>query len=166
MPSLRRSVLIALTLFVLDAFVTNQGFFALLAIPGLVFIRVPFILAARKDAALFNNRVARAWVYAAMAAASLVTNALNNAHARRQAGRVIAACGRFQAEHGRFPDTLERLVPGYLPAVPRAKFVLGPWSRFRYDIMPDGRHWLEYTALPPFGRPHYVLEEGRWGYLD
>ncbi|WP_342375445.1 hypothetical protein NVS55_29685 [Myxococcus stipitatus] len=84
--------------------------------------------------------------------------------ARRNAEQLIAACRAFQARHGRFPEALQELVPDFLPELPRAKYE-GPEFGFTYDASPD-RHVLGWTELIPFGRPFYVLEEDRWGYLD
>lgn len=84
--------------------------------------------------------------------------------ARRNAEHLIAACKAFQARKGHFPETLEELVPDFLPELPRAKYD-GPEFGFTYDTSP-GRHVLGWTEMIPFGRPFYVLEEDRWGYLD
>ena len=86
--------------------------------------------------------------------------------ARKNADVLIAACRAFQAKHGRFPTTLEELVPDFLPALPRAKYD-GPHFGFTYEPNADStRHVLGWTEVVPFGRPYYVLEEDRWGYLD
>jgi hypothetical protein len=86
--------------------------------------------------------------------------------ARKNADVLIAACRAFQAKHGRFPATLEELVPGFLPELPRAKYD-GPHFGFTYEPNGDStRHVLGWTEVIPFGRPFYVLEEDRWGYLD
>ncbi|QSQ13815.1 hypothetical protein [Myxococcus landrumensis] len=84
--------------------------------------------------------------------------------AQRGAESLIAACRAFQARHGRFPEVLTELVPDFLPKLPRAKYD-GPEFGFTYDSS-HGRHVLGWTELIPFGRPFYVLEEDRWGYLD
>ena len=166
MTSLRRSAALAAVLFLIDAFVMNQGFIALMAMLGVVFVRLPSALLAWKDKALLRNRAARAGIYAGMSVLSAAAILLNNLHAKRQAERIVLACRRYQEKNHRFPDALEELVPDFLPSVPRAKYTTPPWDRFRYHLMPGGKHWLEYTALPPFGRPYYVFEDGRWGYLD
>ncbi|QSQ24212.1 hypothetical protein JY651_04375 [Pyxidicoccus parkwayensis] len=84
--------------------------------------------------------------------------------ARKNADAIIAACRAFQAKHGRFPAALEELVPDFLPELPRAKYA-GPHFGFTYDG-DSTRHVLGWTEVIPFGRPYYVLEEDRWGYLD
>jgi hypothetical protein len=93
-------------------------------------------------------------------------NRAGSERARRNAEQIIAACRAFHGRHGRFPQTLEELVPELLPEVPPAKYE-GPHFGFTYDVQPDGsRHVLGWTEVIPFGRPYYVLEEDRWGYLD
>ncbi|MCP3140333.1 hypothetical protein [Pyxidicoccus xibeiensis] len=86
--------------------------------------------------------------------------------ARANAEVLIAACRAFQAKHGRLPETLEALVPDFLPSLPPAKFG-GPHFGFTYDVSAESaRHVLGWTDRVPFGRPYYVFEEDRWGYLD
>jgi hypothetical protein len=101
-----------------------------------------------------------------MALLVLRPNRAGSERARKNAEQIIAACKAFHGKHGRFPRALEELVPGFLPAVPPAKYS-GPHFGFTYDVGPDGqRHVLGWTEVIPFGRPYYVLEEERWGYLD
>jgi len=88
--------------------------------------------------------------------------------ARRNAEVLIAACRAYQAKHGRLPGSLEQLVPDFLPELPPAKFS-DPLFGFTYDVSgPEEapRHVLGWTDSVPFGRPFYVFEEDRWGYLD
>lgn len=86
--------------------------------------------------------------------------------ARKNADLLIAACRAFQARHGRLPATLEELVPDFLPELPRARYD-GPHFGFTYDADASvPRHVLGWTEVMPFGRPFYVFEEDRWGYLD
>jgi hypothetical protein len=89
-----------------------------------------------------------------------------NARARKNAESIIAACQSFQAKHGRLPDSLEALVPEFLPSLPPARYD-GPHFGFQYTVdSTSQRHVLSWTDLIPFGRPFYVFEEDRWGYLD
>ncbi len=101
-----------------------------------------------------------------MAAVLLRPNKAGSERARRNAEQIIAACKAFHERHGRFPQTLEELVPGFLPSIPPAKYTGSPFG-FTYDVEPDARrHVLGWTEVIPFGRPYYVLEEDWWGYLD
>ncbi len=99
-------------------------------------------------------------------AAVLLPHRAASDRARKNADVLIAACQAFQAKHGRLPAALEELVPGFLPELPRAKFD-GPHFGFTYDVDAAAtRHVLGWTEVLPFGRPYYVFEEDRWGYLD
>jgi hypothetical protein len=103
---------------------------------------------------------------AVLLATMLRPNRAGSERARKSAEQIIAASRAFEQRHGRLPATLEELVPEFLPAVPPAKYS-GPHFGFVYDVGPDsGRHVLSWTEHIPFGRPFYVFEEDRWGYLD
>jgi hypothetical protein len=79
------------------------------------------------------------------------------------APRIIAACEEFHAANGRFPKTLDELVPQYMPSVPRAKYSLlyGEFEYFNY-----GEPMLVWCVVPPFGRKIYTFDDRRWSYLD
>ncbi|WP_224242389.1 hypothetical protein [Hyalangium gracile] len=86
--------------------------------------------------------------------------------ARQNAERIIAACRAFERKEGRLPEKLEELIPEFLPSLPRALYD-GPHFGFTYDAASEPpRHVLGWTDRIPFGRPYYVFEEDRWGYLD
>ena len=58
-------------------------------------------------------------------------------------------------------ESQQELVPKYLAQLPPAKW--GAVFTYEGDSQ---RHVLGWTEIPPVGRPFYVLEEKRWGYLD
>ena len=165
--NIRSSILIAATLFFLDALLFNQGIIAILTLITIVLLRLPMMTVAlyKKDAILLKNRAARTGIYAAMAAMVLGLNFLNNRHAKNQAEIIITACQQYENKHQKFPDKLEDLVPDFVTKVPRAKYIFGPFGKFNYWIY-DNKHWVQYTYLPPFGRFYYILEEGGWKYMD
>ncbi|MCP3098855.1 hypothetical protein LZ198_08205 [Myxococcus sp. K15C18031901] len=113
----------------------------------------------RLGATAQNAFNAALWLYVA-----LRPDKKADARARQNAERIIDACRAFQARHGRLPDALTELVPDFLPELPPAKYG-GPHFGFTYDVHSE-RHVLGWTDRIPFGRPYYVLEEDRWGYLD
>src|SRR4029077_12640957 len=84
--------------------------------------------------------------------------------ARSHAELIIQACKQYQKSHGIFPPTLHALVQEYLRSVPRAKYSL-IFGDYWYSEW-KGRHDLMWIEIPPFGRPYYIFEEARWGYLD
>ena len=107
--NIRSSILIAATLFFLDALLFNQGIIAILTLITIVLLRLPMMTVAlyKKDAILLKNRAVRTGIYAAMAAMVLGLNLLNNRHAKNQAEIIITACQQYENKHQKFPDKLE-----------------------------------------------------------
>jgi hypothetical protein len=81
------------------------------------------------------------------------------------ADRIINACEEFHVAYGKYPHTLDELVPRYLGSIPRAKYCLC-WGEFVYLSYEDKYHLLLWCDIPPFDRVTYNLEDRRWGYLD
>ncbi len=94
----------------------------------------------------------------------MANNALQLQIAEANAPRVVAACEEFHAANGKFPQTLDDLVPQYLPSVPRAKYCLGFGGFWYWNL--EGKPILVWYVVPPYGRKIYDFEERRWGYLD
>lgn len=161
-----KTVIIASTLFVLDAFVLNQGVVALIAL----FIALPVMLIrtipARKDKQLLKRRFTSIVIYAVMAGLILFSNRLNNNLARKMVEIIIAACEQYKAKNNAYPDALSALVPGFLSEIPKAKYTFSN-NNYKYsNAGSGGLHFIMYTEAPPFGRPYYILEEKRWDYMD
>ena len=93
----------------------------------------------------------------------LANNAFQLTIGEANAPRIIAACEEFHADNGKFPKTLDELVPRYMPSIPRAKYCLY-YGEFRY--LNYGRPMLVWYVAPPYGRRIYDFEDPRWGYLD
>jgi hypothetical protein len=94
----------------------------------------------------------------------LANNAVQFRIAEANAPRIIAACEEFHAANGRFPQTLDELVPRYMRSIPRAKYCL-EFGEFRYWDL-DGHPILVWYVVPPFGRKIYDFENRRWNYID
>jgi len=159
--SMVRSASIAGSLFIVDAFVFNQGVLASVICLGIVLIMLINSLRYRKD---FKKRLIIMGIYAAGAVLTIGAIRFNNNMARQRAEIIIQACEQYWHQKGGFPDRLEDLAPDYLKQVPRAKYAFSN-SRFIYRSGPD-RHTLMYVAFPPFGRKVYSLENRKWGQLD
>jgi len=94
----------------------------------------------------------------------LATSAVQIKIAEANAPQIIAACEAFHAANGRFPETLDELVPRYVPSVPRAKYCLVYGEFFYCNI--DDSPILVWHVIPPFGRRIYSFQARRWGYID
>ena len=94
----------------------------------------------------------------------LANDSVQSRIAKANAARVVAACEQFHVDYGRFPQSLDELVPRYIPSVPRAKYCLD-YGRFLYWNY-DGNPMLVWYAVPPFGREVYNFKNRTWGYID
>lgn len=77
---------------------------------------------------------------------------------------IIPAVDRFHADHGRYPASLDELVPRYLPSTRPAGSPL-PGYRSQYWSHGDDATLL-VTVMVPFGRRSWAFKEHRAGFLD
>jgi len=160
---LRKSLIWAAVLLVVDAFVFNQGAISLLVGIWMLFAALPRALFTREPA-VKRLRLARVGIFLVAVALVIVSIRANNQVARSRAETLIAAVKAFKQQKQRYPANLDELVPGFIDRVPAAKYTF--WlNSFTYLASPE-HHSLSYVGLPPFGRPIYNFERDRWGYLD
>lgn len=137
-------------------------FVALLGVAMLLMGGLVALLRRRRPMAL--NRLLRAGIYLGLGLLSALTNRFQLAVSHRRAEQIVAACQRYRAERGVYPNQLEDLVPGFLPAVPPANVALMPTS-FHYSFRPkepDAVPWLWYHDFPGGARISYNFGTGRW----
>ena len=107
-------------------------------------------------------------VYITAFAMAVGVKTANNHVSQKNAAVIIAACDEYLKKNGRYPGTLQDLVPGYLPKVPAARYT---WTsgRFWYhrDRLESGnRYSLMYTVEAPFARRVYSSERKTWRSID
>jgi hypothetical protein len=153
------SALIALALNSCDAFVLGQGFFAAFIsfIVGCV-----YLLTARGER--MRRRLALAGIWAGVGAIAIVAHVVDIRGARGRAEIVVKACRAYELRHGRLPNELDELVPGFLPSIPRGRR-LGIMGKLSYHNWKN-QHNLMYVVFPPFARRTFTFEENRWNSLD
>ena len=161
---LRTTVITALILFILDAFVLNGFFLALIALVIVVVGLIPATLFALKRREVLVHRALKVLIYSVTIAAVFAVFAGNNYLAHQRAERIITAISRFKSQNHRYPTSLKELVPDYMADIPRAKYALTS-AHFLYSGVPE-RPVLMYVRIPPFGRSIYDFEEQRWRFLD
>jgi hypothetical protein len=71
---------------------------------------------------------------------------------------VIEACRRFESDHQRLPASLDELVPGYIPSVPRAN-----WTILGHFVYEPERRSLSFLDPWPFERT-YFFATGAWDW--
>lgn len=161
---MKKTIIIASAIFVLDAYLFNQGVIAmvfLLLVTPTTLIRA---LIAWKNTALRKKRIAAAGVYFIMAVMVLAYIQVNNWRASRKADLLIAACEQYRAVHIIYPEKLADLVPDFIQKIPKAKYAHAT-GQFHYVSRKDS-HLLWYVSFPPFGKRIYRFETKKWGFLD
>ncbi|MCB1746501.1 MAG: hypothetical protein H6977_02625 [Gammaproteobacteria bacterium] len=148
------------TLFVLDALVLGQGLLAAGLVLFAVLVLLPRAWLYRQAGRATRPALAAAGACLACAVAIMVTINFNNHLARSRAAELVGVIEHFRGVAGRYPRSLEELVPRYLPAVPRAKLALG-FDGFLY-FNRRGRVLLAFADAPPFGRQVYDFATRRW----
>jgi hypothetical protein len=111
--------------------------------------------ALRRRWAASGRRLAAACVWLMALAGLVAFSRFNLALSRSRSETVIEACRRYEKDQGHLPESLEALVPEYLPRVPRADWTA--LGSFGYSIGPDPE--LTYFAPWP-AQVVYSFETG------
>lgn len=162
----RKTLEFAICLFVVDAFLLNQGIFSgLVAFLAICSIPVAFWSLVRRNRSKFRLHMAQIGIVLAGCLAVLAANGLQNEMADRKAIKLGTACLEFHARNNRYPKDLHELVPTFIPQVPPAKYAFMD-SSFSYMVNGAGEPEIWYTVIPPFARRFYHVEKRTWGFLD
>jgi len=125
---------------------------------------LPRALIAWKAKPLLRLRLAKGLAVFAIGLAAVELLSWDARLGRERAGSVIAAVERYKADNGSYPERLENLVPGYLPAIPDARMLV---SAPRFYYIPHARGAiLMYVVAPPFLRATYDFETREWHEMD
>lgn len=160
----KKTILTALFLFIVDAFVMNQGAIAVIAVAIIILWLLPKSIVMKFENKSARDPLTKAAIYGVMVLFVFLANYSNNELARYRAETLILAIEKYHQDTGHYPENLSKLVPAYIPNVPLAKYTV-MFNEFRYINQKDTRS-LYYVALPPFGRPTYSFNQKSWGYID
>ena len=169
-PSTERSLafvaILATSWAVVDAFILAQGAIAMVLFAVALLYLLPRAILAYRSPPLLRLRLGKALITAAIAAVAFGIIRFNAYLAHDRAEQLIAAAEQFRSRNARYPDTLQQMVPDYIAAIPRPKYVLvSDGVGFDYSAA-AGSHTLTYTALPPYGRMVYSFERQQWRFVD
>jgi hypothetical protein len=159
-----KALITATVLFVLDAFVMNQGAISIILILLIVFWWVPKSAFKKYKGQSPKVELTKALIYGSVAIVVFSSNIINNKIAKGRANNLIQVIENYHQTTGQYPQTLTELVPAYLQNVPKAKYTL-IFNKFTY-INYQGSVSLFYVSLPPYGRPTYVFNRKEWKYID
>jgi hypothetical protein len=138
--ALGRTLRIATVLFLVEAFLLNQGVLVGLTALGAVLGGVPRVLLAwqRGDISTARLRIARIGIYVAVALLGIGTVVAQQYLARSRANTIIVAARQYEAQHGRLPDQLDELVPAFIASIPSTNYTLiPPMNMFMYLTPPE-----------------------------
>lgn len=162
-PGVRRVLACGAAIVVVDAFLLGLPMVAAPVMLWMLFIALPLTLRG-KYAGVRAQRLRNIGIYIGAVVIAVAYINVNNNNARQRAGPVIAAVEAYQAKHRRYPETLEALVPQFLPAIPRARFT---WMAGDYVYRNrDGMPYLMYSRIPPYSVSQYDFGKGVWIDLD
>jgi hypothetical protein len=160
--SLRSTVIAAVCLFIVDAFVFGWFVIAVSASIALVFWLIPRTLLDFIRGNVLMVRELKTGIYLFLVAATFAAYAGNSYLAKARADTVIAAVDQFKADHHRYPESLTELVPKYMSSVPRAKYTVMYGEFIFLRDVPS----LMYYGFPPFYRRVYRFDSKNWMVLD
>ena len=161
---MKKSIISALILFFIDAFVMNQGAIAVISAMVIVLWLLPKSLMLKYKRESARIPLTKAAIYSIMVLLIFLANFANNKLAKHRAENLIIAIEKYHQQTGIYPEKLNNLVPEYISNIPRAKFTL-IFNEFGYINHKDTQV-LYYIELPPFGRPIYNFNRQSWGYTD
>ena len=161
---IKRSLCWALLWVAVDGFVLGQFTCAMLCTIYALLYALPRTFIAFKNRERRNYYLMRTAVFGTVPILVGVIYTANLQVAAHNAATIIAAVDRYHAEYKQYPQTLQVLVPKYLPEIPPAMYAyIAP--DFRYSSR-DNKYQLMYTTVPPFGRKVYDFTTRSWSDLD
>ncbi len=157
----RRSIVGALALLIWDAGIDGSCLMSLMVCPIWLLVSVLKNAIQRPGWRLALLRIAMPALTLGLV---LANAAFQFRISEANAVRIIAACEEYHAANGKFPKTLDDLVPRYMPSIPPAKYCLG--GKFVYSSSGEEYHILLWQEAPPYFRKVYQFETRRWRYMD
>jgi hypothetical protein len=161
---MKKTIIIAVAVFILDAYLLNQGFIAVIFLALVAPITLIRAFWAWKNTGIRKRRLSAAGIYFVMAVTVLACIQVGNGRAGRKAELLIAACEEYRTVNIVYPESLTDLVPDFIDKIPKAKYAYAA-GQFHYVSREDS-HLLWYVSFPPFGKRIYRFETKEWGFLD
>jgi hypothetical protein len=169
--SLRFHAIAAAVIYVLNAFYLGQGLIAFLVM--IIFILIGLgqtLVKALRGQRILMTPLRNMAIYAICFVAVVSTIRINNEIAKSRADKVISAVKQYKAKYQRYPETLQTMVPEFLPSVPLAKYTLlfndlKYWRQeYKIDEQLHENATLLYVEVPPSAQSIFNFEENQWRY--
>ena len=162
--SIKKSIIIAVIIFIFDAFWLNQGMIAFITLVIVILFFLPKAIYLHVKKLGPKPQYFKCLIYIVMAFCVFGSNYMNNKIAHSRAEALIHSIEQYKNEKGVFPDNLEALTPDYIKSVPLAKYTF-MHNRYQYFLI-EGKASMWYVAFPPFGKATYYFSSRQWAYYD
>ena len=154
----------AVALIGLDVALTGGYLFCLLACPFWLVASIALAVLRRPG---WRLAIVRGMTPVATLLVAVLICLAQDAIASAKTMKIVRACDDFHTVNGAYPETLNQLVPDYLPSIPIARFTLCE-PKFHYaTYVAGGRDgamiWFSTFAFGAYG---YDLGARRWRFTD
>jgi len=162
--TLKKTLITAICLFLIDAVFLNQGIIAAIALLVVVFGLIPKSIYRWFKKQNVKSHLYKCLIYSLMSVLIFGANILNRQIAKSRVNQIIVAVEEFKTVNNKYPQKLSELAPEYIQAVPRANYTLFA-NGFSYHNR-DDHAFIAYVVMPPFGRRVYDFNQQKWSYID
>lgn len=161
---LKSSAITASAIFVVDAFVLNQGALAGITILYVIFYLIPKAVYCFFKGLDWRFELRQSGLFLLASLMVFAANHYNNQLAYYRANELIVKIQLYKKDTGQYPKKLDAMIPKYISAVPVPKFTLA-FNDFLYREN-NNQPFLLYATMPPFGRRMYFFERQAWSDVD
>lgn len=153
-----KAVILALVIFVFEAFMLGAPVFSVLIVIYLLLYLYPATLFRIRNKPAFRFYGSRALIYTILVVSSIGFHNFDVYLGKKRGETVIAAIEKYHDDKGSYPGNLQNLVPEYLAEIPKPRIAPGI---FYYQGAPDDPH-LMFTSYAPFGRLSWSFKDRKW----
>jgi hypothetical protein len=156
------SGLAAIFIFIVESFVLGAPMFTVFVLIYVVIYLFPVTLFSIRNKPKLKFFGYKLVIYTLLVISSLGFHSYDISLARQRAETIITAVNQYQQDMGQYPASLEKLVPAYMPEIPKPRIAPGV---FYYHCAPEDT-FLMYADYPPFGRQSWSFNNREWTSLD
>jgi|SRR3989304_4177669 len=156
------SGVIALCIFIFDSLMIGAPMITAFVMIYLIVYIAPVTLFSIRNRPRFKYFGGKFLIYAILIFSSFWFHTYDISLAQQRSEIIISAVNQYHQDNGRYPDTLQTLVPAYLPEIPEPRIAPG---EFYYGGAPDNP-FLMFVEYPPFGRRSWNFANKEWISID
>ena len=152
----------AVFIFIFESYLLGAPIFSVFVVIYLIFYLVPVCLFSFKNIPRLRFYGYKLLIYTILVFSTFGFHAYDISIAMQRADKIITAAEQYHQDNGRYPDTLENLVPAYMSEIPSPRIAPGV---FYYLGAPEDPH-LMFVEFPPFGRLSWSFINKVWITID